>query len=82
MVLLFVAAPVLIYLVIMLFSMRRMDEPLIFEEEKPNELYKLYPQGPPRYTLDYRGRLWIDKRQKDKGLFRTVRRPNLPPDEP
>lgn len=81
-ILLFVAVPLAIYLVVMLLSMRKMDEPepMLIEEDKPQEPYKLYPKGPPRYTLDYRGRLWIDKKQK--GLFRTVRRPNLPPDEP
>jgi hypothetical protein len=46
------------------------------------------PEGPvvlpandnPKYTFDYRGRLWVEK--KNKGFFRQLRRPQLPPDDP
>lgn len=40
----------------------------------------LPPKGSPKFAFDYRGRLWIEKKQK--GFFRQLRRPHLPPEEP
>jgi len=37
-------------------------------------------KGSPKFTFDYRGRLWVEK--KRKSFFRQLRRPQLPPDEP
>lgn len=37
-------------------------------------------KGSPKFTFDYRGRLWIEK--KRKGFFRQLRRPQLPPEDP
>jgi hypothetical protein len=37
-------------------------------------------KGSPKFTFDYRGRLWVEK--KNKGFFRQLRRPQVPPDEP
>ncbi|GIL15986.1 MAG: hypothetical protein BroJett039_11590 [Chloroflexota bacterium] len=45
------------------------DSPLRFPEK-----------GSPKFVFDYRGRLWVEK--KNKGFFRRLRRPQLPPDEP
>lgn len=41
---------------------------------------QLPPTGSPKFAFDYRGRLWIEKKQK--GFFRQLRRPQLPPEEP
>jgi hypothetical protein len=38
------------------------------------------PPGAPGFTYDYRGRLWVQK--KNRGFFRRLRQPKLPPDEP
>lgn len=54
----------------------------------PDEEEPILPEGPlefpakgsPKYTFDYRGRLWVEK--KRKGFFRQLRRPQIPPDEP
>lgn len=51
------------------------DDPIL--PEGPLEIAR---KGSPKYAFDYRGRLWIDK--KNKGFFRQLRRPRLPPDEP
>ena len=40
----------------------------------------LPPKGSPKYAFDYRGRLWIEK--KNKGFFRQLRRPQIPPEDP
>lgn len=37
-------------------------------------------KGSPKFAFDYRGRLWVEK--KNKGFFKQLRRPQLPPDEP
>ncbi len=50
------------------------------ERGKANEKVKLTPEGAPKYIFDYRGRLWVEK--KNRGFFRQLRRPQLPPDEP
>lgn len=53
------------------------DEPDTLLPEGPLELPE---KGSPKFAFDYRGRLWIEKR--NKGFFRQLRRPQLPPDEP
>ena len=50
------------------------------ERGKANEKVKLAAEGAPKYIFDYRGRLWVEK--KNRGFFRQLRRPQLPPDEP
>lgn len=58
------------------------------ESLDPDEEEPILPEGPlefpakgsPKYTFDYRGRLWVEK--KRKGFFRQLRRPQIPPDEP
>lgn len=54
----------------------------------PEEDQPVTPEGPvvlppkdtPKYAFDYRGRLWVEK--KNRGFFRQLRRPQLPPDDP
>lgn len=92
-ILIFVGIPLLIWLSVMLFASirersgkRQLSRKRLREKgehtapEKPATPMALYPDGPPRYTLDYNGNLWIEK--KRKRFFRPVRRPGLPPDEP
>ncbi len=58
------------------------------EATSPPEDEPTMPKGPvvlpnnepPKYAFDYRGRLWVEK--KNKGFFRILRRPQLPPEEP
>ena len=58
------------------------------EAESPDELDPILPEGTlelgrkgsPKYAFDYRGRLWVEK--KNKGFFRQLRRPHLPPEDP
>ncbi len=53
------------------------DEPEPILPEGPIQLPE---KGSPKYAFDYRGRLWVEK--KNKGFFRQLRRPLLPPDDP
>ena len=46
----------------------------------PEGPIQLPEKGSPKYAFDYRGRLWVEK--KNKGFFRQLRRPLLPPDDP
>jgi len=41
---------------------------------------QLPEKGSPKFVFDYRGRLWVEK--KNRGFFKALRRPQLPPDEP
>lgn len=50
------------------------------EEEIPDGPLQFPKKGSPRFAFDYRGRLWVEK--KNKGFFKQLRRPQLPPDEP
>ena len=75
-ILIFLGIPVLVWVLIMLVSLPLVVSP---REEKPG-VWKLYPDGPPQFQLDYSGKLWIDR--KHKGFFRSLRRPHLPPEEP
>ncbi len=75
-ILIFLGIPILIWAVIMILSLPVVVAP---REEKPG-LWELYPDGAPQFKLDYSGKLWVDKRRK--GYFKTLRRPNIPPDEP
>lgn len=60
-----------------------LPEPESLDEDDP-----ILPEGPvvlpekgsPKYAFDYRGRLWVEK--KNKGFFRQLRRPQLPPEDP
>lgn len=92
-ILVFLGIPLLIWVAVMLFASVRekmgkrqppkeqsKDKDKQAVVEKPSSPMALYPDGPPRYTLDYNGNLWIEK--KRKRFFRPVRRPGLPPDEP
>lgn len=53
-----------------------------------DEYEPILPEGPlefpakgsPKYTFDYRGRLWVEK--KSKNFFRQLRRPQIPPEDP
>lgn len=49
-------------------------------EPAAHERLKLPDKASPKYAFDYKGRLWVEK--KNRGFFRQLRRPNLPPDEP
>lgn len=51
------------------------DEPIL-----PEGLLDFPSKDSPKYAFDYRGRLWVEK--KNKGFFRQLRRPQLPPDDP
>lgn len=52
-------------------------EPLPVSPEGP----VVFPsKGTPKYAFDYRGRLWVEKKQKS--FFRQLRRPLLPPEDP
>lgn len=61
---------------------------LEIDSNESDEAEPILPEGPlelpekgsPKFAFDYRGRLWIEKR--NKGFFRQLRRPQLPPDEP
>ncbi|HZQ05304.1 MAG TPA: hypothetical protein VFD70_01905 [Anaerolineae bacterium] len=50
------------------------------ERGKPSDKVNVVPEVPPKYVFDYRGRLWVEK--KNRGFFRQLRRPHLPPDDP
>ncbi len=76
-ILIFVGIPILLWLLIVILSLPTVVEP---PREEPSGIWKLYPDGPPQYKLDYRGNLWIDK--KRKSFFKPLRRPNIPPEEP
>jgi hypothetical protein len=76
-ILIFIGIPILIWVLIMLLSLPTVVEP---PREEPPGIWKLYPDGAPQFRLDYSGKLWVDK--KKKGYFKTLRRPNIPPEEP
>jgi len=46
----------------------------------PDGPLQLPEKGSPKFVFDYRGRLWVEK--KNRGFFKALRRPQLPPDEP
>lgn len=54
------------------------DEP--DDQDIPDGPLQFPEKGSPKFTFDYRGRLWVEK--KNKGFFKQLRRPQLPPDEP
>ncbi len=49
-------------------------------DDLPEGPLRLPEKGSPKFVFDYRGRLWVEK--KNRGFFRQLRRPQLPPDEP
>jgi hypothetical protein len=67
----------LVWAVVMIRSLRESAPPPEEQVEQMNPDVN----GAPRFTLDYSGRLWIDRRRK--GFFRRIRRRQpLPPHEP
>lgn len=56
------------------------DEPEPDDEDIPAGPLQFPEKGSPKFTFDYRGRLWVEK--KNKRFFKQLRRPQLPPDEP
>lgn len=60
--------PLLVWVVVMIWSLRRVVDP----SEKVEEPVNPDVDGAPLFTLDYTGRLWVDRRRK--GFFRRIRR--------
>lgn len=63
-----VGLPLLVWVVVMILSLRQVVAP----EEEPVEPVNPDVDGAPLFTLDYTGRLWVDRRRK--GFFRRIRR--------
>jgi hypothetical protein len=72
-ILIFLAIPILIWVVVMVLSLPEVVEP----EEERRPVAELYAEGAPRFTRDYTGKLWVERRRK--GFFRTLRGRNVPP---
>jgi hypothetical protein len=76
-ILLFLGIPMLVWAVVMIRSLSQVVPP----PEEQVEPVNPDVDGAPQFTLDYSGRLWIDRRRK--GFFRRIRRRRtLPPREP
>ncbi len=71
---LFVGIPILIWVVIMLLSLREPERP---EQEKGTTPANTYAVETPPFARDYTGRLWVDKRRK--GFFVAVHRRGFGP---
>jgi hypothetical protein len=76
-ILLILGIPMLVWAVVMIRSLPQVVPP----PEEQIEPVNPDVDGAPQFTLDYSGRLWIDRRRK--GFFRRIRRRRvLPPREP
>lgn len=60
--------PLLVWVVVMMLSLRPAGDP----SEKTEKPLNPDVDGAPLFTLDYTGRLWVDRRRK--GFFRRIRR--------
>jgi hypothetical protein len=75
-ILIFLGVPILLWVVVMILSLRQVVPPT----EEPAKPVNPDVDGAPYFTLDYTGRLWIDRRRK--GFFRRIRRRQaMPPGE-
>ncbi len=75
-VLIFLGIPIFVWVVFLLLSLGQVVEP---EEERPTEA-ESPTESLPRFTRDYSGRLWVDRKQK--GAFPILRRRGIrPPDD-
>ncbi len=66
-VLIFLAIPIVVWLLIMLLSLPEVVE----SEQERRPISELYAEGAPRFTRDYTGRLWVERRRRD--FFRPIR---------
>ncbi len=74
-ILIFAGIPVLVSVILIILSLPQVLE----TEEDIQRLQHLDSEEPPRFTRDYAGRVWVDRRHK--GFFRTIRhRPGVPTD--
>lgn len=72
----FLGIPMLAWVLVMIYSLVQERMPAKERTEPINPDV----DGAPQFTLDYSGRLWIDRRRK--GFFRRIRRRRtLPPNE-
>jgi hypothetical protein len=72
-ILIFLGIPILVWTVVMIRSLPQVVPP---SEEEPEPVNPDI-DGAPHFTLDYTGRLWVERRRK--GFFRPIRRRRAPP---
>ena len=72
-ILVFLGFPILVWAVVMILTLPQVVPPRDEQSEPVNPDV----DGAPLFTLDYTGRLWIDRRRK--GFFRRIRRPRKSP---